>query len=85
MFTSPIVISSVTRPLDDVFEETGDEGELVEDMGILSSVIQACTEVSPMSRALSFFIHSYKEKRNRLIINEMLLRNKQTNKNKNGA
>ena len=39
MFTTPIVTSSVTRPLDDVFEGTGDEGELVGDMAIVSSVI----------------------------------------------
>ena len=37
MFTSPIVTSSVTRPLDDV--GTDDEGELVGDMAIVSSVI----------------------------------------------
>ena len=39
MFTSPIVTSSVTGPLDDVFAGTGDEGELVGDMAIVSSVI----------------------------------------------
>ena len=39
VFTSPIVTSSVTRPLDDVFAGTDDEGELVGDMAIVSSVI----------------------------------------------
>ena len=39
MLTSPIVTSSVTRPLDNVFAGTGDEGELVGDMAIVSSVI----------------------------------------------
>ena len=39
MFTSPIVTSSVKRPLDDVFAGTGDEGELVGDMAIVPSVI----------------------------------------------
>ena len=38
MLTSPIVTSSVTRPLDDVFAGTDDEGELVGDMAIVSSV-----------------------------------------------
>ena len=38
MFTSPIVTSSVTGPLDDVFAGTGD-GELVGDMAIAPSVI----------------------------------------------
>ena len=38
MFTSPIVTSSVTRSLDDVFAGTDDEGELVGDMAIVSSV-----------------------------------------------
>ena len=39
VFTSPIVTSSVTRPLDNVFAGTGDEGELVGDMAIVPSVI----------------------------------------------
>ena len=39
MFTSPIVTSSVTRPLDDVFAGTDEEGELVGDMAVVSSVI----------------------------------------------
>ena len=39
MFTSPIVTSLVTGPLDDVFAGTGDEGELVGDMAIAPSVI----------------------------------------------
>ena len=34
MFTSPIVTSSVTRPLDDVFAGTGDEGEFIGDMAL---------------------------------------------------
>ena len=34
MFTSPIVTSSVTRLLDDVFAGTGDEGELIGDMAL---------------------------------------------------
>ena len=39
VFTSPIVTSSVTRPLDNVFAGTGDEGELAGDMAIVPSVI----------------------------------------------
>ena len=64
VFTSPIVTSSVTRPLDNVFAGTGDEGELVGDMAIVSSVIWACAEGSPISRGSSFCIHCYKEKQN---------------------
>ena len=34
VFTSPIVTSSVTRLLDDVFAGTGDVGELIGDMAL---------------------------------------------------
>ena len=64
MFISPIVTSSVTRPLDDVFAGTDDEGELVGDMAIVSSVTWACAEGSPISKDSSFCIHCYKEKQN---------------------
>ena len=74
VFTSPIVTSSVTRPLDNVFAGTDDEGELVGDMAIVPSVIWACAEGSPISRGSSFCIHCHKEKRNRFITNEIIFK-----------
>ena len=53
VFTSPIVTSSVTRLLDDVFAGTGDEGELIGDMALYLLLYERALEVL-LFRAVHF-------------------------------